>query len=313
MQVIGDEQGNIIHLYERDCSVQRRHQKVVEVAPSVGLSESLRERICEAAIQLMENIKYVNAGTVEFLVSGDEFFFIEVNPRVQVEHTITEMITGIDIVKTQILVADGESLFGERIAMPQQQDIQTLGYAIQCRITTEDPTNDFMPDSGTIIAYRSSGGFGVRLDAGDGFQGAEISPYYDSLLVKLSTHAFSFKQAEEKMERSLREMRIRGVKTNIPFLINVMRNDKFRSGDYTTKFIEETPELFDIAPTLDRGTKTLEYIGNVTINGFPNVAQRLKPDYESTSIPKVSQERINHLSGTKQILDEQGPKGVADC
>ena len=260
VQVIGDEQGNIIHLYERDCSVQRRHQKVVEVAPSVGLSESLRERICEAAIQLMENIKYVNAGTVEFLVSGDEFFFIEVNPRVQVEHTITEMITGIDIVKTQILVADGESLFGERIAMPQQQDIQTLGYAIQCRITTEDPTNDFMPDSGTIIAYRSSGGFGVRLDAGDGFQGAEISPYYDSLLVKLSTHAFSFKQAEEKMERSLREMRIRGVKTNIPFLINVMRNDKFRSGDYTTKFIEETPELFDIAPTLDRGTKTLEYI-----------------------------------------------------
>ena len=312
VQVIGDELGNIIHLYERDCSVQRRHQKVVEVAPSVGLSNSLRERICEAAIQLMENIKYVNAGTVEFLVSGDEFFFIEVNPRVQVEHTITEMITGIDIVKTQILVADGESLFGDRIAMPKQQDIQTLGYAIQCRITTEDPLNDFMPDSGTIIAYRSSGGFGVRLDAGDGFQGAEISPYYDSLLVKLSTHAVSFKQAEEKMERSLREMRIRGVKTIIPFLINVMRNNKFRSGDYTTKFIEETPELFDIAPTLDRGTKTLEYIGNVTINGFPNVEQRPKPDYESTSIPRVSQERVNQLSGTKQILDEQGPKGLAD-
>lgn len=312
VQVIGDELGNIIHLYERDCSVQRRHQKVVEVAPSVGLSNSLRERICEAAIQLMENIKYVNAGTVEFLVSGDEFFFIEVNPRVQVEHTITEMITGIDIVKTQILVADGESLFGDRIAMPKQQDIQTLGYAIQCRITTEDPLNDFMPDSGTIIAYRSSGGFGVRLDAGDGFQGAEISPYYDSLLVKLSTNAVSFKQAEEKMERSLREMRIRGVKTNIPFLINVMRNNKFRSGDYTTKFIEETPELFDIAPTLDRGTKTLEYIGNVTINGFPNVEQRPKPDYESTSIPRVSQERVNQLSGTKQILDEQGPKGLAD-
>lgn len=228
VQVIGDEFGNIIHLYERDCSVQRRHQKVVEVAPSVGLSNKLRERICDAAIQLMKNIKYVNAGTVEFLVSGDEFFFIEVNPRVQVEHTITEMITGIDIVKTQILVADGESLFGDKISMPHQNEIQTLGYAIQCRITTEDPTNDFMPDSGTIIAYRSSGGFGVRLDAGDGFQGAEISPYYDSLLVKLSTHAVSFKQAEEKMERSLREMRIRGVKTNIPFLINVMRNDKFR-------------------------------------------------------------------------------------
>ena len=312
VQVIGDEYGNIVHLYERDCSVQRRHQKVVEVAPSVGLPDELRERICQSALQLMKNIKYVNAGTVEFLVSGDEFFFIEVNPRVQVEHTITEMITGIDIVKTQILVADGASLFDERIALPPQEEIQTLGYAIQCRITTEDPTNDFMPDSGTIIAYRSSGGFGVRLDAGDGFQGAEISPYYDSLLVKLSTHAITFKQAEEKMERSLREMRIRGVKTNIPFLVNVMRNEKFRSGDYTTKFIEETPELFDIAPTLDRGTKTLEYIGNVTINGFPNVEKRTKPDYESTSIPQVSKKKIQNLYGTKQLLDEKGPSGVAD-
>lgn len=312
VQVIGDEYGNIVHLYERDCSVQRRHQKVVEVAPSVGLPDELRERICQSALQLMKNIKYVNAGTVEFLVSGDEFFFIEVNPRVQVEHTITEMITGIDIVKTQILVADGASLFDERIALPPQKEIQTLGYAIQCRITTEDPTNDFMPDSGTIIAYRSSGGFGVRLDAGDGFQGAEISPYYDSLLVKLSTHAITFKQAEEKMERSLREMRIRGVKTNIPFLVNVMRNEKFRSGDYTTKFIEETPELFDIAPTLDRGTKTLEYIGNVTINGFPNVEKRTKPDYESTSIPQVSKKKIQSLYGTKQLLDEKGPSGVAD-
>ncbi|MGW9963808.1 pyruvate carboxylase [Staphylococcus hominis] len=312
VQVIGDEYGDIVHLYERDCSVQRRHQKVVEVAPSVGLPDELRERICQSALQLMKNIKYVNAGTVEFLVSGDEFFFIEVNPRVQVEHTITEMITGIDIVKTQILVADGASLFDERIALPPQEEIQTLGYAIQCRITTEDPTNDFMPDSGTIIAYRSSGGFGVRLDAGDGFQGAEISPYYDSLLVKLSTHAITFKQAEEKMERSLREMRIRGVKTNIPFLVNVMRNEKFRSGDYTTKFIEETPELFDIAPTLDRGTKTLEYIGNVTINGFPNVEKRMKPDYESTSIPQVSKKKIQSLYGTKQLLDEKGPSGVAD-
>lgn len=312
VQIIGDEYGNIVHLYERDCSVQRRHQKVVEVAPSVGLSDDLRERICNAALQLMHKIKYVNAGTVEFLVSGEEFFFIEVNPRVQVEHTITEMITGIDIVKTQILVADGANLFDERIAMPKQEDIQTLGYAIQCRITTEDPANDFMPDSGTIIAYRSSGGFGVRLDAGDGFQGAEISPYYDSLLVKLSTHAVTFKQAEEKMERSLREMRIRGVKTNIPFLINVMRNDKFRNGDYTTKFIEETPELFNIAPTLDRGTKTLEYIGNVTINGFPNVEKRAKPDYETTTIPQVSQTKIHSLSGTKQLLDQKGPNAVAE-
>ena len=312
VQVIGDEHGNIVHLYERDCSVQRRHQKVVEVAPSVALSDELRERICDTAIQLMKHIEYVNAGTVEFLVSGEDFYFIEVNPRVQVEHTITEMITGVDIVKTQILVADGESLFDEEINMPEQKDIVTLGYAIQCRITTEDPTNDFMPDTGRISAYRSSGGFGVRLDAGDGFQGAEISPYYDSLLVKLSTHAMSFKQADEKMDRSLQEMRIRGVKTNIPFLINVMRHPQFKTGDYTTKYIENTPELFDIQPTLDRGTKTLEYIGNVSINGFPNVEKRPKPIYETSPIPKVAKKEIEQLQGTKQLLDEKGPKAVAD-
>ncbi|GEP80097.1 hypothetical protein SCA05_18900 [Staphylococcus carnosus] len=312
VQIMGDSEGNIVHLYERDCSVQRRHQKVVEVAPSVGLDESLRERICDAALQLMNNVGYVNAGTVEFLVSGDDFYFIEVNPRVQVEHTITEMLTGVDIVKTQILVADGESLFGEEIGMPHQEDIQTLGYAIQCRITTEDPENDFMPDTGHIIAYRSSGGFGVRLDAGDGFQGAEISPYYDSLLVKLSTHAMTFKQTIEKMDRSLREMRIRGVKTNIPFLINVIRNKHFQNGDYTTKFIEETPELFDIQATQDRGTKTLEYIGNVTINGFPSVEKRSKPDFERPHIAQVPQSKIDQLHGTKQLLDEQGPKAVAD-
>ncbi|MGS0665322.1 pyruvate carboxylase [Staphylococcus arlettae] len=310
VQIMGDEHGNIVHLYERDCSVQRRHQKVVEVAPSVALPDALREKICEAALDLSRKIKYVNAGTVEFLVSGNEYYFIEVNPRVQVEHTITEMITGVDIVKTQILVADGASLFSDSIAMPQQEEIQTLGYAVQCRITTEDPTNDFMPDTGRIIAYRSSGGFGVRLDAGDGFQGAEISPYYDSLLVKLSTHGMNFKQAQEKMDRSLQEMRIRGVKTNIPFLINVMRNPQFISGDYTTKFIENTPELFNIEPTRDRGTKTLEYIGNVTINGFPNVDKRPKPEYEASPIPRVDGKTISQLSGTKQILDKEGPAGV---
>ena len=310
VQIMGDELGNIVHLYERDCSVQRRHQKVVEVAPSVALPDALREEICEAALDLSRKIKYVNAGTVEFLVSGNEYYFIEVNPRVQVEHTITEMITGVDIVKTQILVADGASLFSDSIAMPQQEEIQTLGYAVQCRITTEDPTNDFMPDTGRIIAYRSSGGFGVRLDAGDGFQGAEISPYYDSLLVKLSTHGMNFKQAQEKMDRSLQEMRIRGVKTNIPFLINVMRNPQFISGDYTTKFIENTPELFNIEPTRDRGTKTLEYIGNVTINGFPNVDKRPKPEYEASPIPRVDGKTISQLSGTKQILDKEGPAGV---
>ncbi len=312
VQIIGDEAGNIIHLYERDCSVQRRHQKVVEVAPSVSLSTSLRMRICDAAVDLMKKIKYVNAGTVEFLVSGDDFYFIEVNPRVQVEHTITEMITGVDIVKTQILIADGESLHDEAIAMPHQDEIHTLGYAIQCRITTEDPTQDFMPDTGRIVAYRSSGGFGVRLDAGDAFQGAEISPYYDSLLVKVSTHAISYKEAREKMERSLQEMRIRGVKTNIPFLRNVINHAQFASGDYTTKFLEASPELFVIQPSRDRGTKTLEYIGNVTINGFPNVEKRPKPNFEHPDIPTSDTKAIAQLRGTKQLLDEKGPQAVAD-
>lgn len=312
VQIIGDEAGNIIHLYERDCSVQRRHQKVVEVAPSVSLSTSLRMRICDAAVDLMKKIKYVNAGTVEFLVSGDDFYFIEVNPRVQVEHTITEMITGVDIVKTQILIADGESLHDEAIAMPRQDEIHTLGYAIQCRITTEDPTQDFMPDTGRIVAYRSSGGFGVRLDAGDAFQGAEISPYYDSLLVKVSTQAISYKEAREKMERSLQEMRIRGVKTNIPFLRNVINHAQFASGDYTTKFLEASPELFVIQPSRDRGTKTLEYIGNVTINGFPNVEKRPKPNFEHPDIPTSDTKAIAQLRGTKQLLDEKGPQAVAD-
>ncbi|MBT2813591.1 pyruvate carboxylase [Staphylococcus coagulans] len=312
VQIIGDEADNIIHLYERDCSVQRRHQKVVEVAPSVSLSTSLRMRICDAAVDLMKKIKYVNAGTVEFLVSGDDFYFIEVNPRVQVEHTITEMITGVDIVKTQILIADGESLHDEAIAMPRQDEIHTLGYAIQCRITTEDPTQDFMPDTGRIVAYRSSGGFGVRLDAGDAFQGAEISPYYDSLLVKVSTHAISYKEAREKMERSLQEMRIRGVKTNIPFLRNVINHAQFASGDYTTKFLEASPELFVIQPSRDRGTKTLEYIGNVTINGFPNVEKRPKPNFEHPDIPTSDTKAIAQLRGTKQLLDEKGPQAVAD-
>lgn len=312
VQIIGDEAGNIIHLYERDCSVQRRHQKVVEVAPSVSLSTSLRMRICDAAVDLMKKIKYVNAGTVEFLVSGDDFYFIEVNPRVQVEHTITEMITGVDIVKTQILIADGESLHDKAIAMPRQDEIHTLGYAIQCRITTEDPTQDFMPDTGRIVAYRSSGGFGVRLDAGDAFQGAEISPYYDSLLVKVSTHAISYKEAREKMERSLQEMRIRGVKTNIPFLRNVINHAQFASGDYTTKFLEASPELFVIQPSRDRGTKTLEYIGNVTINGFPNVEKRPKPNFEHPDIPTSDTKAIAQLRGTKQLLDEKGPQAVAD-
>lgn len=311
VQIIGDSEGNIIHLYERDCSVQRRHQKVVEVAPSVSLSESLRLDICDAAVKLMKNVEYVNAGTVEFLVSNDEFYFIEVNPRVQVEHTITEMITGVDIVQTQILVAEGHSLHGQKVGIPQQEEIRTHGYAIQSRVTTEDPLNNFMPDTGKIMAYRSGGGFGVRLDTGNSFQGAVITPYYDSLLVKVSTWALTFEQAAAKMLRNLREFRIRGIKTNIPFLENVVKHEKFISGEYDTSFIDSSPELFVFPKIKDRGTKMLTYIGNVTVNGFPGIGKKKKPVLEKPVVPKLKlSEPIP--SGTKQILDERGAEGLAD-
>ncbi|KZE96166.1 2-oxoglutarate carboxylase small subunit [Geobacillus stearothermophilus] len=309
VQILGDHEGNIVHLYERDCSVQRRHQKVVEVAPSVSLSDELRQRICEAAVKLMKSVGYVNAGTVEFLVSGDEFYFIEVNPRIQVEHTITEMITGIDIVQSQILIADGFSLHSPEVGIPKQEDIRINGYAIQSRVTTEDPLNNFMPDTGKIMAYRSGGGFGVRLDAGNGFQGAVITPYYDSLLVKVSTWALTFEQAARKMLRNLREFRIRGIKTNIPFLENVVQHPKFLSGEYDTSFIDTTPELFVFPRRKDRGTKMLTYIGTVTVNGFPGIGKKKKPVFDKPRVPKVSQtEPIP--AGTKQILDERGPEGL---
>ncbi|WP_445613894.1 pyruvate carboxylase [Geobacillus sp. YF-1] len=309
VQILGDHEGNIVHLYERDCSVQRRHQKVVEVAPSVSLSDELRERICEAAVQLMRSVGYVNAGTVEFLVSGDEFYFIEVNPRIQVEHTITEMITGIDIVQSQLLIADGFSLHSPEVGIPKQEEIRVNGYAIQSRVTTEDPLNNFMPDTGKIMAYRSGGGFGVRLDAGNGFQGAVITPYYDSLLVKVSTWALTFEQAARKMLRNLREFRIRGIKTNIPFLENVVQHPKFLSGEYDTSFIDTTPELFVFPRRKDRGTKMLTYIGTVTVNGFPGIGKKKKPVFDKPRVPKVSQtEPIP--AGTKQILDERGPEGL---
>jgi pyruvate carboxylase len=308
VQIIGDTHGNIVHLYERDCSVQRRHQKLVEVAPSVGLTDELREDICNAAKSMSEQIGYVNAGTVEFLVADGEYYFIEVNPRVQVEHTITEMVTGVDIVKTQILVADGAGLFGEEVGMPQQEDIPLMGFAVQCRITTEDPLNDFMPDTGEIMAYRSSGGFGVRLDAGDGFQGAEISPYYDSLLVKLSTHGLTYKDANEKMARSLKEMRIRGIKTNLQFLLNVVEDEDFLKGDYSTKFIDTTPSLFVFEKPKDRGTKTLNYISTITVNGFPGVDKREKPHFDP---PRMPQHKPAIVDGTKQILDDRGADGLS--
>lgn len=309
VQILADNDGNVIHLYERDCSVQRRHQKVVEVAPSVSLKKQLRDEICEAAVKLMKNVNYVNAGTVEFLVTGDEFYFIEVNPRVQVEHTITEMITGIDIVQSQIMIADGYSLHSDKVGIPPQEEIRTHGYAVQSRVTTEDPLNNFMPDTGKIMAYRSGGGFGVRLDTGNSFQGAVITPYYDSLLVKVTTWALTFEQAAAKMERNLKEFRIRGIKTNIPFLENVVKHPKFLSGEYDTSFIDSSPELFVFPKRLDRGTKMLTYIGNVTVNGFPGIGKRDKPIFPEPRVPKVKySEPIPN--GTKQILDEQGADGL---
>lgn len=311
VQIIGDEEGNIIHLFERDCSVQRRHQKVVEVAPSVSVDKELRDKICEAAVNLMRNVEYVNAGTVEFLVANNEFYFIEVNPRVQVEHTVTEMVTGIDIVQTQILVAEGYSLHSDMVGIPKQEDIKTHGFAIQARVTTEDPLNDFMPDTGRIMAYRSGGGFGVRLDTGNSYQGAVITPFYDSLLVKLSTHALTFDQAVAKMVRNLHEFRIRGIKTNIPFLVNVVKHPKFKSGEYDTNFIDDTPELFIFPASKDRGTKMLTYIGNVTINGFPGIEKKKRPVFDNPRIPKIKLE-ANYPNGTKQILEERGAIGLAE-
>ncbi|KNH19890.1 pyruvate carboxylase [Priestia megaterium] len=311
VQILGDEQGNVVHLYERDCSVQRRHQKVVEVAPSVSIDEDLRLRICEAAVQLMEKVQYINAGTVEFLVSGNDFYFIEVNPRVQVEHTITEMITGIDIVQSQILIADGYALHSKEVSIPAQDQIHVHGYAIQSRVTTEDPLNNFMPDTGKIMAYRSGGGFGVRLDTGNSFQGAVITPYYDSLLVKVTTWALTFDQAASKMVRNLKEFRIRGIKTNIPFLENVVKHDKFLTGAYDTSFIDTTPELFVFPKRKDRGTKMLTYIGNVTVNGFPGVSEKKKPIFTKPRVPSVDISKPIQ-NGTKQILDEKGAEGLVN-
>ncbi|MER2027696.1 MAG: pyruvate carboxylase [Solibacillus sp.] len=309
VQIIGDTHGNIVHLYERDCSIQRRHQKVVEIAPSNSISEQLRNDICDAAVKLMKNVGYINAGTVEFLVADNQFYFIEVNPRIQVEHTITEMITGLDIVHAQIKVAEGLDLHSKEVGIPAQDKIPLFGYAIQSRVTTEDPANDFMPDTGKLMVYRSSGGFGVRLDAGNGFQGAVVTPYYDSLLVKISTWGMTFEEAAAKMDRNLREFRIRGVKTNIPFLGNVVLHEKFIKGEFDTSFIDTTPELFEFPERKDRGTKLLNYIGNVTLNGFPGVEKRTKPIFVQPDKPKVDI-LIPSPEGTKQILDARGADGL---
>jgi pyruvate carboxylase len=313
IQIIGDRHGNILHLYERDCSVQRRHQKVVEVAPAIGLPNRVRQELADAAVALARAANYYNAGTVEFLVDVDtfEWFFIEVNPRVQVEHTVTEVVTGIDIVRTQIQVAQGLSLHGQEIGLPAQSEIPLHGTALQCRVTTEDPANNFVPDYGRIHTYRSPAGFGIRLDGASAYGGAVISPFYDSLLVKVTAWGQNFPQACERMDRALREFRIRGVKTNIPFLENVVNNAVFQAGETTTNFLDETPELFQFTARRDRATKLLTYLADVVVNGNPEVAKKRRP--ATIREPRIPQPPATPApDGTRQLLDRLGPKGFAD-
>lgn len=310
VQILGDTHGNVIHLFERDCSVQRRHQKVVEVAPCVSMSDSQREEICHAAVKLMKHVNYVNAGTVEFLVEGDNYYFIEVNPRVQVEHTITEMITDVDIVMAQLEIAMGRDLHKE-IGIPTQDKLSIHGYAIQCRITTEDPLNNFMPDTGKIDTYRSPGGYGIRLDLGNAFAGAVVTPFFDSLLVKVCTHGITFEQTISKMQRALKEFRVRGVKTNIPFLSNVISHPTFKSGHAITTFIDESPELFEFPRVRDRGNKTMKYISEVTVNGFPGIQKEKKIYHTNPRIPQIIQTEPKILTA-KNILDAKGANAVVE-
>ncbi|MBT4329635.1 MAG: pyruvate carboxylase [Gammaproteobacteria bacterium] len=313
VQILGDQHGNLVHLFERDCSVQRRFQKVVEIAPSITLSEKARKQLHQYALDITRHVNYSNAGTVEFLVDNEEnIFFIEVNPRVQVEHTITEEVTGIDIVRSQIHVAEGCRLDSNEISIPTQESVTCNGYAIQCRITTEDPENSFQPDFGRIIAYRSAGGFGIRLDVGAAYPGARVSPFFDSMLVKVSSWGRTFPGAIQRINRALREFRIRGVKTNIGFLENVLANNTFSSGQSTVTFIDTHPELFEIRSSFDRATKTLNYLGNVSINGNPDVKHPDKGrQFRKAKVPKVDC-CAEYPKGTKNLLDEMGADKFVD-
>jgi pyruvate carboxylase len=313
VQVLGDKYGQVLHLHERDCSVQRRHQKVVEIAPSVGLDEKVRTDLCEASVRMAREVGYDNAGTIEFLVDLDEnkWFFIEMNPRIQVEHTVTEVITGIDLVRSQILIAQGYPLFGPEMDFPAQDKIPRNGYAVQARITTEDPENKFMPDYGKILTYRSAAGCGIRLDGGMGDAGSVITPFYDSLLVKVTAFARTFPFALQRMDRALREFRIRGVKTNIPFLENVIANDTFRSGQATTTLIDRTPELLTFKPRRDRATKLLNFLSDVIVNGNPQT----KGYVRKTAMPFAATPHVERKDppppGTRQLLLKLGPKKFA--
>ncbi|WP_143962688.1 pyruvate carboxylase [Litoribacter populi] len=312
VQIVGDNYGNLVHLFERDCSVQRRFQKVVEVAPSATLSQEAKDKIYGYALSIAKEVNYNNVGTVEFLVDKDErIYFIEVNPRIQVEHTITEEITVIDIVRTQILVASGMELSHPQIYINSQEEIVANGFAIQCRITTEDPQNGFKPDYGTIIAYRNAGGFGIRIDEGSSYPGVKISPFFDSMLVKISASGRTLKGASQRLGRTLREFRIRGVKTNIGFLENVISHPTFFEGRATVKFIDNHPELFSIPRKKDRGTNTLKYLAEVVVNGNPDI--KFKDANKKFRNPKVpSFDRYSEFpKGTKDLLTELGPESFS--
>ncbi len=313
VQLLGDKHGNLVHLHERDCSVQRRHQKVVEIAPALALDDEVRRSLHDAAVAIGREVGYQNAGTVEFLVDqdGGDFYFIEVNPRIQVEHTVTEEVTGVDLIKSQILVAQGTPLDDEEIGLASQVDVRTHGFAMQCRVTTEDPTNDFMPDYGRVSHYRSAAGMGVRLDAGSAFSGAVVNPYYDSLLVKVTARGTRFIDAARRMERSLQEFRVRGVKTNIPFLIRLVTHEQFLKGGCTTRFIDQTPDLFNLPKRRDRATRLLTYLGDAIVNGNALVKDRPRAvRREPAPVPKVDYQSPIP-DGTRQKLQELGADGFA--
>jgi len=313
VQIVADSFGNIRHLYERDCSVQRRHQKVVEMAPSYNLSQQVRTDLYAYALAIATEVNYNNIGTVEFLVDRDDnIFFIEVNPRIQVEHTVTEMVTGIDLVKTQIFVAGGYNLSDKQIKIYGQDSIATYGYAIQCRLTTEDPANNFTPDYGKITTYRSASGMGIRLDAGSIYQGYNVSPFFDSMLVKVSSHGRTLDGAIRKMVRALKEFRIRGVQTNIHFLQNVIQTDTFKDGGATVNFIQNTPALFDIKLSQDRTSKVVQFLAEVSVNGNSDV--KVKENTREFRTPLIPDYRLSEPfpKGTKNLLTELGPDPFCD-
>ncbi len=313
VQILGDRHGNRVHLFERDCSVQRRNQKVVERAPAPYLTAEQREALCAAALKLAAGVDYTHAGTVEFLMDADTgaFYFIEVNPRIQVEHTVTEEVTGVDLVKAQIVVSEGGRI-GQSDFLPAQGDIRLAGHALQCRVTTEDPEKGFAPDYGKLGAYRSAAGAGIRLDAGTAYTGAIITPYYDSLLVKVTARGHDADEAIRRMDRALREFRIRGVSTNLAFLENVIGHPSFRNGECTTRFIDTTPELFNFKPRRDRATRLLRFVGDVTVNGNPEMKGRTKPacPLSKPQLPKAELS-ILPLPGSRDRLQELGADGFS--